>query len=197
MPKGRKKKGKPVFRPLSPVTRSQCRRLEEEEIYGQIMTIAENAETPLSPSVIHERLGGPDVCSFWDVRRCLSNMQDKQIMNNIDDGSWILHEKYDALEENNNEAQAEDHVHINDTICTEKSTENKVPELQKEIPNLPYEDHTPGNEDCVCPNAGDRCRHFHQHWTVNNYIQKGNGNRMFTGPRADFNYTFRRPFSTV
>ena len=66
------------------------------EIYGQIMTIAENAETPLSPSVIHERLGGPNVCSFWDVRRCLFNMQDKQIMNNIDDRSWILHEKYDG-----------------------------------------------------------------------------------------------------
>ena len=66
------------------------------EIYDGIMTVAENAETPLSPAVIHEHIGGHAVCSFWDVRRCLINMQDNQIMEKTGDDSWILYEKYNG-----------------------------------------------------------------------------------------------------
>lgn len=281
-PKRKKKKERPVFRPLSPVTRSKCKRLEEEEIYDGIMTVAENAETPLSPSVIHEHIGGHAVCSFWDVRRCLINMQDNQIMEKTGDDSWILYEKYN-VEENEKKVQAEGPINTNDAICIKKLEvtnkllsfmsrqevkcigeiasalgeeqsgisrllhflENKnvvskmpdnkwilghdfkdidvselreeipnifenddqtsvnedieVPELQKEIPNIfENEDHTPMNEDCACPNAGDRCHHLHmhchQHWTINHYVQNGNGNTIITGQHADFHHTSQRHF---
>ena len=66
------------------------------EIYGEIMTVAERSETPLSSSAIHGHIGGPDVCSVWDVRRCLFNLQDNQIMKKTDDDSWILYEKCDG-----------------------------------------------------------------------------------------------------
>lgn len=254
MPKPRRRK---VFRPLSPVTRSKYKRLEEDEIYDGIMTAAENADSPLAQSAIHEHIGGPDVCSLWDVRRCLFNMQDNKIMKKIGEDSWILYEKYDA-EENNNEVQAENPVLMNDAICTMKLKvtnkllsfmsrqeaksigeiaaalgeeqsgisrllhflENKkvvskmpnnkwillhdfkdieVSELRNQIPNIfENEDHTPVNEDCMCPNAGDRCNHVHLHcnqlWTVNNYVQTGNINRMYTGHYADFHHTYQRPF---
>lgn len=172
MPKRKKKKDGPVFRPLSPATRSKCRRLKEEEIYGEIMTVAERSETPLSSSAIHEHIGGPDVCSVWDLRRCLFNLQDNQIMKKTDDDSWILYEKCDDIE---------------------------VPRLQKEIPDIfENEDHTPLNTDCMCSNAGERCHHLHIHCnqkcTVNYYVQNGNDNKMFIGQHADFHHTFQRPF---
>ena len=53
-------------------------------------------------------------------------------------------------------------------------SENKVPELQKEIPNLPYEDHTPGNEGTVLSGNIAHIRHLMNpaNKLVKFYIQK-------------------------
>lgn len=229
MPKPRRRK---VFRPLFPVTRSKYKRLEEDEIYDGIMTAAENADSPLAQSAIHEHIGGPDVCSLWDVRRCLFNMQDNKIMKKIGEDSWILYEKYDA-EENNNEVQAENPIPMNDAICTMKlkvtnkllsfmsrqeaksigeivaalgEEQSGISRLLHFLENKKVVSKMPNNKwillhdfkDCMCPNAGDRCNHVHLHcnqnWTVNNYVQTGNGNRMYTGQHADFHHTYQRPY---